>query len=188
MNTSPSCLKNQFLIAMPQMDDANFAQTLVYLVEHNDQGAMGLVINRPSGLNLADLVQQLRPEQSPPSRCQDVPIYAGGPVQTDRGFVLHPGTQSYQATLTLGELALSTSLDALFSIADGKVCHDYLIALGYAGWGSGQLEAELAQNGWLNCPARPDILFHTPSEQRREAAAQVLGIDLQLLSTQMGHA
>ena len=105
---------------MPHMDDPNFAQTVTYLVEHNEQGAMGLVINRPNGLSLSDVLEQLRPDVDPPARCQALPIYAGGPVQTDRGFVLHPSGLSFQATLELGELALSTSQDVLFAIADGQ--------------------------------------------------------------------
>ena len=98
MKTAPSYLKHHFLIAMPHMADPNFAQTVTYLVEHNEQGAMGLVINRPNGLNLADVLEQLRPDEPPPALCQSLPIFAGGPVQTDRGFVLHTSGQSFQAT------------------------------------------------------------------------------------------
>jgi len=119
-DASPSYLKHHFLIAMPHMADPNFVQTLTYVVEHNAQGAMGIVINRPNGLNLADVLEQLRPGTPPLARYQGLPIYAGGPVQTDRGFVLHPAGQRYQATLELGELALSTSQDVLFAIADGS--------------------------------------------------------------------
>lgn len=117
--SSPTYLKHHFLIAMPHMADPNFAQTVTYLVEHNEQGAMGLVINRPSGLNLAEVLEQLKPDALPPARCQHIDIYNGGPVQTDRGFVLHPSGLSYQSTLELGELAMSTSQDVLFAIAAG---------------------------------------------------------------------
>ena len=188
MKTAASYLKHHFLIAMPHMADPNFAQTVTYLVEHNEQGAMGLVINRPNGLNLADVLEQLRPDETPPALCQSLPIFAGGPVQTDRGFVLHPSGQSFQATLELGELALSTSQDALFAIADGSGPARYLITLGYAGWEAGQLETELTDNAWLTCPADAAILFDTPAEQRLGAAAARLGINLSLLTAQAGHA
>lgn len=188
MKTAPSYLKHHFLIAMPHMADPNFAQTVTYLVEHNEQGAMGLVINRPNGLNLADVLEQLRPDEPPPALCQSLPIFAGGPVQTDRGFVLHTSGQSFQATLELGELALSTSQDALFAIADGTGPDKHLITLGYAGWEAGQLEAELADNAWLTCPADSAILFDTPFDQRLSAAAARLGINLSLLTAQAGHA
>jgi len=188
MKTAPSYLKHHFLIAMPHMADPNFAQTVTYLVEHNEQGAMGLVINRPSGLNLADVLEQLRPEGDASPLCQSLPIFSGGPVQTDRGFVLHPSGHSFQATLELGELALSTSQDVLFAIADGSGPDKHLITLGYAGWEAGQLEAELADNAWLTCPADAAILFDTPAEQRLGAAAARLGINLGLLTAQAGHA
>ncbi|MBV7583997.1 YqgE/AlgH family protein [Pseudomonas sp. PDM33] len=187
-STAASYLKHQFLIAMPHMADSNFAQTVTYLVEHNEQGAMGLIINRPSGLSLADVLEQLRPDELPPVRCQGVTIYTGGPVQTDRGFVLHPAGRSYQATLELGELSLSTSQDVLFAIADGSGPAQHLITLGYAGWEAGQLEAELADNAWLTCPADPTVLFDVPAEQRLSAAAERLGVNLSLLTAQAGHA
>ncbi|WP_068824890.1 YqgE/AlgH family protein [Pseudomonas sp. BMS12] len=188
MKTAASYLKHHFLIAMPHMADPHFAQTVTYLVEHNEQGAMGLVINRPNGLNLADVMEQLRPEETPSSLCQSLPIFAGGPVQTDRGFVLHPSGPSYQATLELGELALSTSQDVLFAIADGQGPSQHLITLGYAGWEAGQLEQELSDNAWLTCPADSEILFATPFDQRLGAAAARLGINLSLLTAQAGHA
>ena len=117
--SAPTSLKHHFLIAMPHMADPHFAQTVTYLVEHNEQGAMGLVINKPNGLNLADVLEQLRPDEEPAVLCHSLPIFAGGPVQTDRGFVLHPAGPQFQATLELGELGLSTSQDVLFAIADG---------------------------------------------------------------------
>ncbi|MNM75441.1 hypothetical protein D3C81_872260 [compost metagenome] len=188
MNSAPTYLKNHFLIAMPHMADPNFAQTVTYLVEHNEQGAMGLVINRPSGLSLSDVLEQLRPDELPPARCQAMNIFSGGPVQTDRGFVLHPTGKHYQATLELGDLALSTSQDVLFAIADGSGPERSLITLGYAGWDAGQLEAELSDNAWLTCPADLAVLFDTPAEQRLSAAAERLGINLSLLTAQAGHA
>lgn len=184
----PSYLKHHFLIAMPHMDDPRFAHSLIYLVDHNDQGAMGLVINQPNGLNLADVLEQLRPESPPPECSHAIQIMTGGPVQTDHGFVLHPAGQTFQATMDLGELGLSTSKDALFAIADQTGPAKYLITLGYAGWGAGQLESELADNAWLNCPSDQAILFDLPHEQRLEAAAKLLGVNLGLLTSQAGHA
>jgi len=164
-NVSPSYLKHHFLIAMPHMADPNFAHTLTYIVE------------------------QLRPDIDPPALCQHVPIFIGGPVQTDRGFVLHPAGKTFQATVELeGDLALSTSQDVLFAIADGVGPAKSVITLGYAGWEAGQLEAELADNAWLTCPYDADILFNTSSELRLEAAARHLGINLSLLTSQAGHA
>jgi putative transcriptional regulator len=187
-DASPSYLKHHFLIAMPHMSDPGFAQTVTYLVEHNAEGAMGLVINRPNGLSLADIIEQLNPELEASDACQALPIFSGGPVQTERGFVLHPSGQQYQATLELGPLGLSTSQDILIAIAQGQGPSQHLIALGYAGWDAGQLEAELAANAWLTCPADPHILFDLPAEQRLDAAAASLGVNLSLLSSQVGHA
>ncbi|AXO60156.1 YqgE/AlgH family protein [Pseudomonas sp. phDV1] len=187
-NSAPTSLKHHFLIAMPHMADPHFAQTVTYLVEHNEQGAMGLVINKPNGLNLADVLEQLRPDEEPAALCHSLPIFAGGPVQTDRGFVLHPAGSQFQATLELGELGLSTSQDVLFAIADGSGPDRYLITLGYAGWDAGQLEAELADNAWLTCPADSSILFDLPFDQRLDAAAARLGVNLSLLTSQVGHA
>ncbi|UFH49676.1 YqgE/AlgH family protein [Pseudomonas sp. KNUC1026] len=187
-NFQPTYLKHQFLIAMPHMADPNFAHTLTYIVEHSDSGAMGLIINRPQGLSLADILEQLQPDIEPPLSAQLVPIYAGGPVQTDRGFVLHSSGPTYQATVELGGISLSTSQDALFAIADGLGPKHSLITLGYAGWESGQLEAELADNAWLTCPFDADILFNTEPDLRLNAAARRLGVDLSLLTSQAGHA
>ncbi|MDF9772207.1 putative transcriptional regulator [Pseudomonas rhodesiae] len=134
-NVSPTYLKHQFLIAMPHMADPNFAHTLTYIVEHTANGAMGLIVNRPQELNLADILEQLRPEVDPPARCQGVPIYIGGPVQTDRGFVLHPTGPTFQATVDLDGVSLSTSQDVLFAIADGVGPEQSVITLGYAAAG-----------------------------------------------------
>jgi putative transcriptional regulator len=188
MNSTASYLKHQFLIAMPHMADPNFSRTLIYLIEHNAQGAMGLVVNRVGELSLADVLEQLRPDSPGSAACQDIPIHVGGPVQTDRGFVLHPSGQDFQATLALGEVALSTSQDVLFAIADQQGPSDHFICLGYAGWSAGQLEAELSANAWLSAPFDPRILFACPLSQRLDAAAAQLGVDLNLLSSQAGHA
>ena len=188
-NHAPTYLKHQFLIAMPHMADPNFAHTLTYIVEHTANGAMGLVINRPMDLSLADILEQLRPDTASAPLCQHVPIYGGGPVMVDRGFVLHPVGMSFDATVELQDgLALSTSADVLFSIADGRGPRRSLICLGYAGWDAGQLEAELADNAWLTCPYSAHILFETSSELRLDAAAKHLGVNLNLLTSQAGHS
>ncbi|MGK9066842.1 YqgE/AlgH family protein [Stutzerimonas chloritidismutans] len=186
--TSPSYLKHHFLIAMPHMADPNFAQALIYIVDHTPEGAMGLVVNRPSGLTLTDVLEQLRPDDPITGISQQLVILTGGPVQTDRGFVLHPAGSQFQATLDLGSLGMTTSQDVLFAIADGHGPRQHLVALGYAGWEAGQLESELASNVWLSCPAQAHILFDLPFEQRLSAAAASLGVDLNLLSSQVGHS
>ncbi len=189
MNSAPIYLKHHFLIAMPHMADGNFAQTVTYLVDHGEQGAMGLVINRPSGLSLADILEQLRPETPPATRCHGMPVYSGGPVQTERGFVLHPtALQLPGHAWSWASWTLTTSQDVLFAIADGQGPAQHLIALGYAGWDAGQLEAELADNAWLTCPASLDILFDLPADLRLDAAAARLGVNLSLLTAQAGHA
>ncbi len=188
MNSAPESLKHHFLIAMPQLADSGFAGTLIYLIEHDVHGAMGLVINKPIDMTLADVMQQLHPDSQPKAHCRQRAIHAGGPVQPERGFVLHPNDWHYQHTLELGSVAMSTSEDALLAIADGSGPQRCLIALGYAGWAPGQLETELLDNAWLTCDADTSILFDTPSEQRLDQAAASLGIDLHLLSRQAGHA
>ncbi|MCU1718652.1 YqgE/AlgH family protein [Pseudomonas sp. 5P_3.1_Bac2] len=188
MNEVAHSLKHHFLIAMPHMADPNFAHSVTYLLDHSEQGAMGLVINKPNGLNLADVLSQLRPDTELSPLCQSLPIFSGGPVQTDRGFVLHPAGPQYQATVEVNGLSLSTSQDILLAIADGSGPQKYLITLGYAGWEAGQLEAELADNAWLTCPADENILFDLPYDQRLSAAAASLGVNLSLLTSQAGHA
>ena len=164
-------LTNHFLIAMPAMDDPYFSKSLIFIAEHNDQGALGLIVNRPIELNLAALFEKIDVALEA-ADVGKLPVYFGGPVQTDRGFVLHPAGHDFQATLDLGELGLSTSQDALFAIADNNGPDKYLITLGYAGWGAGQLENELAENAWLSCPVDPAILFDMPHDQRLQAAAR----------------
>lgn len=180
-------LTDHFLIAMPALEDPYFSNALVYVCEHNENGALGIIVNRPIDLNLAGLFDKIDIKLEADALA-DLPVYFGGPVQTDRGFVLHPSGHSFQATLELGELALSTSQDALFAIADGNGPARHLITLGYAGWEAGQLETELAENAWLTCPADSAILFDTPFDQRLSAAAARLGINLSLLTAQAGHA
>lgn len=181
-------LADHFLIAMPALQDRFFGQSLVYLFEHTQDGAMGLIVNQPTELTLADVLTQLQPDTEPPARTRSVPVYTGGPVQTDRGFVIHPPTQQYQSTTNLGALSITNSQDILHAIAGNGGPQQYLIALGYAGWGGGQLEDELKNNTWLSCPASHAILFDTPASDRRAAATASLGIQLSQLSHLAGHS
>ncbi len=183
-------LANHFLIAMPSLADPNFTRTVTYICEHGEEGAMGLVVNRPLELSFTELLSHV--EIEPPARARaggEQPIYQGGPVQNERGFVLHRPPGDWEASLAISaEIGLTMSRDIIEAIAEGSGPRDYLIALGYAGWGAGQLEEELAGNAWLNGPADPAVLFDTPVERRWEAAAAHLGVDLALLSTDIGHA
>ncbi|WOD11127.1 YqgE/AlgH family protein [Pseudomonas sp. NyZ704] len=186
--TKPNYLKHHFLIAMPHMADPRFVNSLIYLCDHNEDGAMGLVINQPSDLHLADILEQLQPTVDLPGKVASFPVYNGGPVQTERGFVLHRGPEQWEASMDLGQLQLTTSRDILLDMAHGIGPSEVLLALGYAGWDAGQLDQELAENVWLSCPADLHILFELPSEERLLAAARSLGIDLRLLTSQAGHA
>ena len=186
--TLPSYLKHHFLIDMPHMEDPRFAHTLIYLCEHNAEGAMGLVINRPSGLSLSDVLEQTSPEISVPLEVGGRTVFNGGPVQSERGFVLHRGPQRWESSLDLGPLQLTTSRDILVDMTRGHGPSESFVALGYAGWDAGQLEQELLDNVWLNCPADYHILFDLQPEQRLDAAARSLGVELNLLTSQAGHA
>jgi putative transcriptional regulator len=181
-------LTHHFLIAMPAMADPSFSKTLTYICEHNEQGALGLVVNRPTELMLEDMFDQLGIPITNPS-LKGLPVLFGGPVQLDRGFVLHQPADGWQSTMTINqEVGLTTSLDILQAIAEGKGPRQALVTLGYSGWAPGQLEHELAQNAWLTVPASPGIMFELPSEQRLAAAIQLLGIDFSSLSDEVGHS
>lgn len=173
---------------MPGLTDDYFAGSLTFLCEQNDQGALGLVINKPLDLTLGELVSQMgfTPSFSSPS---DALIFQGGPVHKERGFVLHTGSPNWKASLPINErLSLTTSVDILEALAAGEGPEDFLIALGCAGWEAGQLEQELLDNTWLTCPATEEILFRTPIEERIDAAAASLGVNLNLMTGQAGHA
>jgi putative transcriptional regulator len=186
--TSSTWLTNHFLIAMPGLQDPNFSRTVTYVCEHSEAGAMGIVINRPREIQLGEVLNQLEIE-APSREISDAPVYLGGPVQNDRGFVIHDGARDFDSTLTVTpDIRVTTSRDVLEAIANGTGPSNRLVALGYAGWSGGQLEQEMIANAWLSGPANPDILFSTPSAQRWQAAAQLLGVDLNLLSAQAGHA
>jgi putative transcriptional regulator len=181
-------LTNQFLIAMPAMTDSNFAQTVTFIWEHNADGALGIIINRPLQMRLVDVFEQLKMPTAPGVDAHQ-PVLQGGPVQTDRGFVVHQAGGRWEHTRQVSSrLQVTTSPDILDAMARGSGPGTALVALGYAGWSAGQLESELAQNAWLTAPCDERILFDIPYEQRWRAAARLLGIDLATISGQVGHA
>ena len=185
-------LTNQFLIAMPGMADDTFAGSVVYLCEHTENGALGLVINKPIDITVKNLFERVE-LQLESDELAGQPVFFGGPVQTERGFVLHEklgGDESpYSSTLSIpGGLEMTTSKDVLEALAHGAGPKRLLITLGYSGWGAGQLEEEIGRNGWLNVDAVPEIIFDTPIEQRYERALSLLGIDPRMLSQEAGHA
>lgn len=182
-------LSRQLLLAMPGMVSGDLANTVIYVCEHTEHGALGLVINRPTDITVADLLKRidldLALEIGP---VQDEPVFFGGPVQTDRGFVLHSPSREYTSSIQLGDVALTTSRDVLQDVAEGHGPAQVLITLGYAGWGAGQLESEMSQNAWLNVAATNEILFNTPFENRYGVALAQLGIDPIMLAGVAGHA
>ena len=182
-------LRNHFLVAMPGLHDPNFAHSVSYLCDHTSEGAMGIVINRPLDLSWHDIFDHLDIDDSH-TRIGAESVLAGGPVQVDRGFVLHrPSHHEWESSLVVtSDIVLTTSLDIITALAAGEGPESSLMALGYAGWGAGQLEIELAANAWLAVPADPQILFELPYDQRAAAAARKLGVDLSLLSAEAGHA
>jgi putative transcriptional regulator len=181
-------LTNHFLIAMPNMVDPNFSKSLTYICEHTDKGALGIVVNRPSDITLGTLLGKADITLDN-DKWKSVPIYNGGPVQTERGFVLHRPVGAWQSTLAVNEVAgLTTSRDVLLSMVAGKGPEKMLVALGYAGWSAGQLEQEIKQNGWLTVEADLDVVFNMPAEARLNAAMGLLGISFANLSGQAGHA
>lgn len=188
MSSMTSNLTHHFLIAMPSMADPNFARTLTYIAEHNDQGALGIIINRPIDMTLGALFERVElPLEA--EGFTDQPVYFGGPVQTDRGFVLHRPAGDWHSTLRVSEeIGLTSSRDILQAIGSQGEPAEILVSLGYAGWAAGQLEQELADNAWLTVPADMSIIFDLPPEERLAAAMQQLGIDFANLSDVAGHA
>jgi putative transcriptional regulator len=192
MSSASMDLTNQFLIAMPGMADETFAGTVVYLCEHNARGALGLVINKPIDIKLRNLFEKVDLKLESEELAEQ-PVFFGGPVQTERGFVLHEkmaeDSAAYNSTLSIpGGLAMTTSKDVLEAMAEGSGPKRVLITLGYSSWGGGQLEDELSRNGWLTVGADPKIIFDIPIEKRYESALSLLGIDLRMLSQEAGHA
>jgi len=181
-------LTHHFLIAMPNMADPNFSRTLTYVCEHNDQGALGVVINRPIDMTLQALFERLALTLTDRELASS-PIYFGGPVQTDRGFVLHVPAGDWQSTLRVRDaIGLTTSKDVLEAVGRGEGPTKMLVTLGYAGWSAGQLEHELSQNAWLTVEARDAIIFDLPAEERLPAAMELLGVDYARLADEAGHA
>jgi putative transcriptional regulator len=185
---SISSLKNYFLLAMPGLNDPNFAQSVVYICEHNADGAMGLIINQQLDIPVKAIFDQL--ELSYLDECGSSLIFDGGPVQRDRGFILHPSVeQQWESTVAIGDdISLTASKDILTDIALGNGPEKALITLGYSSWDAGQLEQELTQNSWLTIPADSAIIFHTDCAKRAGAAASTIGLDLAMLSHDAGHA
>jgi putative transcriptional regulator len=189
--SSPIDLTNQFLIAMPGMADETFAGTVVYLCEHNQKGALGLVIN----IKLKNLFEKVELSLDREELAEQ-PVYFGGPVQTERGFVLHEklspetgGAGPYSSTLSIpGGLEMTTSKDVLEAMSEGGGPRRVLVTLGFSGWQAGQLEDEIGRNGWLTVDADPAVIFDTPIEQRYQRAVSLLGFDPRMLSQEAGHA
>lgn len=185
---SPFVLTDHFLIAMPAMQDPHFARSLTYICEHNEEGAMGVIVNRPIDLSLPDLFSRIDLQLEDPVYA-DMPVYFGGPVQTDRGFVLHRPVGGWHSTLTVShEIGLTSSRDILEAFGSDMTPGDFIVTLGYAGWTEGQLEEELAANAWLTVKADPAIIFALPPEERLTAAMRLLGVNFTNLSDVAGHA
>ncbi|MBB5514424.1 putative transcriptional regulator [Rubricella aquisinus] len=182
-------LGGQLLVAMPSIGDGRFAQSVIFLWSHDAEGAMGLIVNKPiTGLRLSDIVSQVGVDALDPAR--DMDVHTGGPVDKQRGFLLH--SADYQGKDTQeaehGAFALTATIDALKDVATGQGPAHALLALGYAGWGAGQLEQELQENAWLIAPATPDLVFRTEKAQLWETALATLGVDPRLLSATGGQA
>ena len=195
MAGAPVNFTNQFLIAMPSLRDGTFAGTVVYLCEHTAKGALGLVINKPIDITLKHLFEKVELSLDRDDLAEK-PVYFGGPVQTERGFVLHESLGGegdegghYNSSLRIpGGLEMTTSKDVLEALSSGAGPKKVLVTLGYSGWGAGQLEDEMSRNGWINVGAEPGIIFDTPVEQRYDKALSLLGINANMLSGEAGHA
>ncbi|MGZ5049521.1 MAG: YqgE/AlgH family protein [Methylobacter sp.] len=186
MNES-SYLTNQFIIAMPNLADPNFFHTVTYMCQHNDDGALGIVINRSTDMKLGEIFKQMNINVTAPET-EEVPVFAGGPVQQEHGFVVHTSGGSWNATLPVSDtISLTTSRDVLEAIAVGEGPEQFFVALGYAGWGAGQLEREIIDNAWLNTPFNAQVLFDVPIGQRWKSAASQIGIDINQLTAPAGH-
>ncbi len=181
-------LTNHFLIAMPALADPNFHQTVTYICAHNEDGAMGVVINRPMDIDLGEVLSQMEMEAVDPNISRHI-VYEGGPVQRDRGFIVYQPASDWDSSMTINdEFGLATSRDILQAISRGEGPKKAHVALGYAGWAEGQLEYEMAENAWLSGPADSAVLFDVSPEQRWPTAARLLGVDLDLISSDAGHA
>ncbi|HOZ65758.1 MAG TPA: YqgE/AlgH family protein [Burkholderiaceae bacterium] len=196
-DSAPINLTNHFLIAMPGLEDAIFSRSVVYVCEHSERGSLGLVINKPSDIDLKVLFDKVELPLKRDDLLQ-TPVFKGGPVQTDRGFVLHepmhaptdkPGETVYASTMTIpGGLEMTTSKDVLEALSMGAGPRRVLVSLGYSAWGEGQLESELSENSWLTVDADRSVIFDTPVEQRYDKALGLLGVEAWMLSPDAGHA
>jgi putative transcriptional regulator len=186
-SSETTSLKGKMLLAMPGMGDARFERAVLVILEHNDQGAMGLIVNKPlAGIEFDDLLEQLDITATMPV---ELPVMYGGPVEIGRGFILHsPDVVLPQSAMLSDNVGLSTMLDVLNQIATGEGPKELLFCLGYAGWTAGQLDEEIKQNAWLHAPLSPEILFHLPHEKRWDAAMALLGINPDFLASNAGHA
>ena len=183
-------LANHFLVAMPELQDPNFHQTVTLVCQHDENGALGVVINRPmEHLMMNDVLGQLELEITHHQPMTHAPVYVGGPVHNELGLVLHKGLGEWQSTIPVGEMmGLTSSRDVLESIAIGSGPKNALLSLGYAGWGAGQLESEIHQNSWLTVEADPVVVFETPPHERWHKSLQTMGLDLSRLASGAGHA
>lgn len=189
-------LQDHFLIAMPSMKDCIFERSVIYICEHNDEGAMGIIINLPVNISVDELLDQTirddndnidAPRTSNPSI--NAPVFKGGPVAEERGFVLHTANPGFSSSLQVNDdIMITSSLDVLTTLGTQAQPKDYIVALGYSGWEKGQLEQEIADNSWLTINADNNILFHVPVNERWEQAVQKIGIDASQLSNEIGHA
>jgi len=180
-------LTHNFLIAMPGMVDPHFHGSLTYICDHSEQGALGVVVNRPTDLYLSTLFDQIG--LTLPERLRDKIVYFGGPVQTERGFVLHTPPHTFSSTLTVKDsVSLTTSKDVLEAVSQDAGPGKFMVSLGYAGWAAGQLEEEIKQNAWLSVAADPQVIFDLTPKERLPAAMKLLGIDFASLSDEVGHA
>lgn len=181
-------LSNHFLIAMPSMEDPVFGGAVVYLCEHNQHGALGMVINRPTNIKLGDLLEQMGPKPEVAQIAAKSVVF-GGPVQEDRGFVLHSPSSEFSSMLKVTEeITFTTSRDVLEAVAAGDGPQRILVSVGYSGWGAGQLEQEISNNGWLTVAAEAEVIFDLPYEERYAAALKLLGISPSTLVSEVGHA
>lgn len=186
------CLKNHFLVSMPGFGDQYFFHAVVYICQHNSDGAMGLIINHPTDIRIKDLLDHLQiqfaeEDQNSPTLTQAV--LSGGPLQQERGFILHRTNNLWQSSLPITDaITLTTSRDILEALAENKLSEEMLVTLGYVSWEAGQLEQEIMNNLWISTPATLEILFHTPIHMRWQAAAQLLGVDIMQISAGSGHA
>lgn len=188
MNTAFPDLTDHFLIAMPGLADPQFERTVTYLCQHTHEGALGLIVNRPMELTIGEVLAQLEIPRSPHVGLDD-PVYFGGPVQSDRGLVLHSPECVWHSTLRIrDQLCITSSKDILEAMGRGEGPERFLLALGYAGWSQGQLEAEMAENAWLSIEAEASVIFDHPAQDRWRASAGLVGIDIACMTGQAGHA